>query len=114
MSINQLKYKQLATFITDETSSTSPGIIPSLKYVFRNYWGLVFSSIYLNILLNLQLKKAVNIIPYALLSILMFQSMYKAPLQILLIIDGNFIGFLCFLAGNIFIHNTSQKTMKLL
>lgn len=104
VSINQLNYQQLATFTTNRTSGTSPGILPSFIYIFGKFWGLIFSAFYLNIILNLQLKNASRIISYTLISIVMFQSMYKSPMQILLIIDANFIGFICFLSGIIFIN----------
>lgn len=104
VSINQLNYQQLANFTTNRTSGTSPGILPSFMYIFGNFWGLIFSAFYLNIILNLQLKNASRVISYTLISIVMFQSMYKSPMQILLIIDANFIGFICFLSGIIFIN----------
>lgn len=105
VSINALNYQQLANFTTNETSGTSPGVIPSFMYIFGNFWGLLFSAFYLNVMLNLQLKNASNIISYTLISIMMFQSIYKSPMQILLFVDANFIGFICFLSAIIFTNN---------
>lgn len=103
-SISQLNYETLALFQTNETSGSSPGIIPSFKYLFGNFWGNIFASFYLNGVIHSFLTSTRNPILGLLIGLLFFQSIFKAPFQILLIFDTNFIGFLCFLVAIIYMN----------
>lgn len=108
-SISQLNYQTLAMFTPNETSGSSPGIIPSFKYIFGNWLGTIFGTFYLNLILHLLLVNSKKPLAYVLIGILLFQGVFKAPMQILLIFDLNFIGFISFLIGIIYINQESNK-----
>tara|TARA_B100001939_G_scaffold345735_1_gene363007 strand:+ start:12152 stop:13372 length:1221 start_codon:yes stop_codon:yes gene_type:complete len=108
-SISQLNYESLAQFTTNDTSGSSPGIIPSFKYIFGNTFGSIFAAFYLNILLRSFLVNSKKPLAQLLIGILFFQSVFKAPMQVLLVFDLSFTGFICFLIAIIYINQESNK-----
>jgi len=96
-SINRINYINLANFSIDNNSGVSPGIIPSFKYGFGWFFGLIFSSIYFSFVFKVLNKIGKPSFLFFLLNILFFQSIFKAPLQTLILIDNSTITLISYL-----------------
>lgn len=96
-SINRFNYESIANFEINERSGTSPGLIPSFQYAFGKFLGLLFSSIYIGFIFKILSKHGRASILLLCFNILFFQSIFKSPLQVLIIVDNSVLSFLGFL-----------------
>lgn len=108
-SINRINYLNLAEFTPDDTSGVSPGIIPSFKYGFGWLFGLIFSSIYFSFVFKVLNKIGKHSFLFLLINILFFQSIFKGPLQPIIIIDNSLFTLFSYLVFSSFVLHSHKK-----
>ena len=96
-SISRLNYVLLLKGVANPQSGTSPGLIGGMFYLSRSL-GILLSSLYLGGLIRCftYLGKGKSVIIILLISFVLYQSIWKAIVQSLLVFDASFISLVFF------------------